>query len=38
MKDIIFDKDIVWDRKLISNSDDNIKELDKTIIYIKISI
>ena len=34
---MIFDKDIVWDRKPIVYFDDSIKELDKAIVHIEIS-
>lgn len=37
VRDIIFDKDMIWDKKLIPYFNNNIKELDKPIIYIKIS-
>ncbi len=33
---MIFDKDIVWDRKPIAYYDDNIKKLNKAIVYIEI--
>lgn len=35
---VIFDKNIVWNEKLIVHSNDDIKELDETIIDIEISI
>lgn len=33
---MIFDKDIVWDRKPIAYSDNNIKMLDKVIVHTQI--
>ena len=33
---MIFNKNTEWDRKPIIYSDDNIKELDKAIVYIEI--
>ena len=36
VRDIIFDKNIVWNRKPILYFDDDIKELDKAIVYIEI--
>ena len=33
---MIFDKDIVWDGKSIAYSNNDIKELDKAIVYIEI--
>lgn len=37
IRNIIFDKNTVLDRKPIFYFDNNIKELDKAIIYIEIS-
>ncbi len=36
VRDIIFCKDIVWDRKPIAYSDNDIKGLDEAIIHIEI--
>lgn len=36
VRDMIIKKDIVWDEKSILYFDDNIKELDETIVYIEI--
>ena len=36
LQDVIFKEDIVWDGKPIAYSDDDIKELDKAIVYIEI--
>ena len=36
VQDTIFDKDIVCNGKSIAYSDDDIKKLDKAIVYIKI--
>lgn len=32
IRDIIFDEDTIWDKKLIAYSDDDIKESDKAIV------
>lgn len=36
VKHVIFDKDTIQDRKLILYSNDDIKKLDKAIVYIGI--
>ena len=36
IRDVIFDKDNIWDGKPIPYFDNDIKELDKAIVHIKI--
>lgn len=36
VKDVVFDKYTIWDRKPIPYSNNNIKEFDEQIIYIEI--